>query len=82
MIGDGPDAAALRRVVLGRLLPNAVTLTAPAGVGGDVSPLLADRPLVDGQASAYVCERYACRAPVTTPAALAAQLDELVAAAR
>jgi uncharacterized protein YyaL (SSP411 family) len=79
VIGDGPDAVALRRVVLGRLLPNAVTLSAPPGVGTDVSPLLAGRGLVDGVAGAYVCERYACRTPVTSPAALAAQLDEVVA---
>ncbi len=57
-----------------------MTLSAPPGVGGDLSPLLADRPLVDGRATAYVCERYACRAPVTDPAALGAQLDELLRA--
>ncbi len=82
VIGDGPDAVALQRVVLGRLLPNAVTLRAPPGAGTEVSPLLADRRLVDGVATAYVCERYACRAPVTTPAALALQLDAVVAPAR
>jgi uncharacterized protein YyaL (SSP411 family) len=28
-------------------------------------PLLADRPLVDGQPVAYVCRHFTCRAPVT-----------------
>ena len=28
-------------------------------------PLLADRPPVDGRATAYVCEHFSCRAPVT-----------------
>jgi uncharacterized protein YyaL (SSP411 family) len=28
----------------------------------------------DGLATAYVCQNYACRLPVTDPAALAAQL--------
>ncbi|MEV6874722.1 thioredoxin domain-containing protein [Amycolatopsis sp. NPDC051128] len=37
-------------------------------------PLLADRPLVDGAAAAYVCRGYVCDRPVTTPEALAAQL--------
>ena len=37
-------------------------------------PLLADRPLRDGRATAYVCRNFACRAPVTEPADLAAQL--------
>jgi uncharacterized protein YyaL (SSP411 family) len=37
-------------------------------------PLLADRPLVDGAAAAYVCRGYVCDRPVTTPEALSAQL--------
>ncbi|MFL6140745.1 MAG: thioredoxin domain-containing protein [Labedaea sp.] len=39
------------------------------------TPLLADRPLVDGVAAAYVCRGYVCERPVTT-------VDELVAALR
>jgi uncharacterized protein YyaL (SSP411 family) len=82
LIGDGPALAALRREVLGRLLPDAVTLSVPPGQGGDRSPLLAGRSTVDGQAAAYVCERYACRAPVTSPEALRAELDAALAGSR
>jgi uncharacterized protein YyaL (SSP411 family) len=37
-------------------------------------PLLADRPLLEGRATAYVCEHFVCQLPVTEPDALAAQL--------
>jgi hypothetical protein len=83
IVGDSPD---LRREVFGRLLPAsvAVTVSAPAetGTGAELTPLLADRPLADGHATAYVCERFACRQPVTDPAELRAQLDEALAARR
>jgi uncharacterized protein len=82
LIGDGPPLAALRREVLGRLLPDAVTLSAPPGHGADRSPLLAGRSTVDGEAAAYVCERYACRAPVTSPEALRVELDAALIASR
>ena len=38
-------------------------------------PLLRNRPLVDGQATAYVCQHYTCKQPVTTPAALQGELE-------
>ncbi len=37
-------------------------------------PLLADRPLVDGVATAYVCRGFVCDRPVTDARSLAAQL--------
>ena len=58
-----------------RFLPTAVSVAAPPGTGADLTPLLADRPLVDGRPTAYVCRHFACQRPVTDPAALSAQLD-------
>ncbi|MCB8959652.1 MAG: thioredoxin domain-containing protein [Ardenticatenales bacterium] len=45
-------------------------------VGGERSPipLLADRPRLEGQATAYVCRGFVCNRPVTTPEALREQL--------
>jgi uncharacterized protein YyaL (SSP411 family) len=83
IVGDGDAAtAALRREVVGRLLPAAVGVTASVGSGGELTPLLAQRGLVDGLPAAYVCERFACRLPVTSPAALRAQLDAVLASRR
>jgi uncharacterized protein len=67
---DDPGAAALAQVVRGRYAPHVVL----AGGAPDGIPLLEGRPPVDGRAAAYVCEHFACQAPVTEPAALASSL--------
>ena len=56
-----------------RLAPGgAVTVAAEPEAGG--IPLMADRPLVDGVAAAYVCRGYVCDRPVTTTEELAGAL--------
>ncbi|MGW0080612.1 thioredoxin domain-containing protein [Streptomyces sp. NPDC003393] len=42
--------------------------------GSDEFPLLADRPLVDGAPTAYVCRDFTCDAPTTDPERLRAAL--------
>ena len=75
IVGDASDprTRALRAEVAGRLIPASVTIAAPGA--DEAIPLLADRP-ARTEPTAYVCEHYACRQPVTTPAELRAQLDE------
>jgi len=62
----GRDVSALARVVRGAYRPHVVL----AGGGSEQVPLLAGRTPVDGQPAAYVCERFACRLPVTDPGEL------------
>ena len=64
-IVGGPDSD-VARVALRGFDPNAVVAFGPA----DGVPLLDGKTLVDGKPTVYVCERFACRAPVTDPAAL------------
>jgi uncharacterized protein len=52
--------------------PNSVFALSDAPT--DAVPLLAGRGLVDGRPAAYVCERFACQAPVTDAADLRALL--------
>jgi uncharacterized protein len=64
----GPPESDVARAALAGFDPNAVVAFGPAE---DV-PLLEGKTLVDGRPAVYVCERFACRAPVTDPAAFAA----------
>jgi uncharacterized protein YyaL (SSP411 family) len=80
LVGTDPD---LHREVFGRLIPASVAVAAEPGPdldrGATLTPLLADRVLVDGRPTAYVCERFACRLPVTTPEDLRAEIDAALA---
>jgi uncharacterized protein len=80
IVGDpqDPRTGALRdEVVRARYVPNAVLAMGRPDddAAGRTIPLLRDRTPVDGAPTAYVCERFACRLPVTTPEELAAQLE-------
>ncbi|HUQ22693.1 MAG TPA: thioredoxin domain-containing protein [Gaiellaceae bacterium] len=62
----GPVDSEVARAALAPWQPNTVVAVGPA----DDVPLLAGKSLVNGSPAVYVCERFACRAPVTDPAEL------------
>jgi uncharacterized protein YyaL (SSP411 family) len=84
VVGARDDARTQRLLgeVRRRLLPASVSVAAPAAANGAHTPLLTDRPLVDGSPTAYVCERFACRRPTTDPDELREQLDTALTARR
>ena len=79
LVGEQESGAgrALAAEVWRRYLPNKIV--APANEADEAAarlvPLLRERPALGGQPTAYVCEHYTCRQPVTTPQELATQFD-------
>lgn len=73
VVGHDDEArAALVRVARGAVSPGLVVAVGEPDAPG--VPLLADRPLVDGRAAAYVCRGFVCDRPVVTTEGLAAAL--------
>ena len=62
----GPPDSEVARAALASFDPNAVVAFGPS----DEVPLLAGKDLVDGRPAVYVCEAFACQAPVTEARAL------------
>jgi uncharacterized protein YyaL (SSP411 family) len=61
VVGSPDDAVA--KVALASYEPNAVVAFGPS----EEVPLLQGKGLVAGKPAVYVCERFACQAPVTDP---------------
>ena len=71
--GSATGLEELARVVRSAHRPHVVL--AGGEEGTERPELLRERTSVEGQPAAYVCERFACRAPVTEPAELEAALS-------
>ena len=71
ILGDprAADTRALLEILNERYLPNSVLACAAPTDSASIAaiPLLADRPLKNDMATAYVCQNFTCQAPVTTP---------------
>jgi uncharacterized protein YyaL (SSP411 family) len=74
---EAPETRALASKVWRRPGTNTVLAVAAPDDGGAAGAveLLRDRTVQDGRATAYVCERFVCKLPVTDPEALAEQLS-------
>ena len=71
-LGD-PVAQELVAATFAAYRPRQVVAAAPPSES-PVVPLLVDRPVLDGRATAYVCRNFVCELPVTDAAALSARL--------
>ncbi|GLW44835.1 thioredoxin domain-containing protein [Streptomyces sp. NBRC 14336] len=70
---DDPATQTLHRTALLGTAPGAVV--AAGTPDSDELPLLAGRPLVDGEPAAYVCRNFTCDAPTTDPERLRSALS-------
>jgi uncharacterized protein YyaL (SSP411 family) len=75
IVGDpaDKDASSLLQAFRAAYRPNVVVAAGQAQEGESIA-LLAQRPMLDDRATAYLCRRFVCQAPVTAPDALADQL--------
>jgi uncharacterized protein YyaL (SSP411 family) len=69
---DAPESEPLRALAHRQAPPGAVIVAGAPDAPG--VPLLADRPMIDGRPTAYVCRGFVCDRPVTTPEELTARL--------
>ena len=77
IVGDpaSHETHELLKVVYETYRPSKVVAVGlPDDDGEAAVPLLAGRRQLDGRATAYVCQHFACQQPVTEPAGLRAQL--------
>jgi len=80
--GDPRDNAVEQMVntVRSSFIPNTLLVLNPGGdegkVIGELIPFANDQNAIDGQATAYVCQNYACQSPITDPTLLEERLHQ------
>jgi hypothetical protein len=74
IIGDGDQAAALKRAVFTSGQPFRTVMLLPPGTTAPAGHPAHGKAMIDGQATAYVCSGTTCGLPVTDPFALRTSL--------
>ena len=72
---DDPKRQALIETLWGAYRPNLVAAISTYPLPEGSPPLLADRPLCDGQPTAYVCQNFVCKQPVNVVGEFRSELD-------
>ena len=78
IVGTDRQRAGLERAAASRYLPFAIAIPLVPEhqrALGEALPFVGAMGTVDGEGTAYVCRDFTCRAPVTSPDAMLAQLD-------
>jgi hypothetical protein len=77
---DAPDTRAMLRAARERFIPNKIVLLADGGEGqdylGNSLPFVKSMTMMNGKATAYICEDYTCQLPVTDLQAMLQLLEE------
>lgn len=67
------------RILRGRFLPQTTVILHPAGPEGEAAralmPVIADKTIIEGLPAVYLCENFACKAPITDPERLRIALN-------
>lgn len=71
---DSPEAKTLLDVIWDTYRPDCVLAASPFPPEAGAPPLLANRPLLEGKPTAYLCRQFTCQAPTTDPETLHNQL--------
>lgn len=72
---DDPKRQALIETLWGAYRPNLVAAISTYPLPEGSPPLLAERPLRDGQPTAYVCQNFVCKQPVNVVGEFRSELD-------
>ncbi|MBN2146848.1 MAG: thioredoxin domain-containing protein [Anaerolineales bacterium] len=73
---DDPQTQAFTKLLWKKYRPEMVVAVAPVPLPEGCPALLDGRGLLNGQPTAYVCQKFTCQAPVNTADALAKQLGD------